>query len=120
MPDMAPQTKTLVTRVLQILEADHNIKAFGVPGNPEETRFISRSLLGNKEPDQEFARVLAGKLAEDVREETGDSGYSISDWEVAESDHADCEDANGKVLNAFVQDRRCYRINLTLVPTDLG
>lgn len=105
-----------MNKVLELLEAEHGIAPLGIPDRPEDARTAMLSLMGDKSFDRDFAKVFASRLAEKAREATGDRAYLLSDWEVAESDHADCEDLEGNTVNAFMTDRRCYRIILTLVP----
>lgn len=116
MSEPSPAATQLMTKVLELLETEHGIVGFGVPDKPEDTRIVMLSLMGNKTIDRDFAREFASRLADNARAATGDLAYAISDWEIAESDHADCEDVGGNVVNAFIADRRCYRIILTLVP----
>jgi hypothetical protein len=106
----------LMNKVLELLEAEHGIAPLGIPDRPEDTRTAMLSLMGDKSFDRDFAREFASRLAEKVRAATGDAAYVLSDWEVAESDQADCDDLDGNRVSAFMADRRCYRIILTLVP----
>jgi hypothetical protein len=105
-----------MTRVLELLDVEHDIPALGVPGRPEDTRIVMLSLMGDKSIDRDFAKEFASRLADKVRAAISGLAYAISDWEIAESDEADCEDVEGDVVNAFLANRRCYRIILTLVP----
>lgn len=116
MTEPSAATTQLMNVVLELLEAEHGIGALGIPGKPEDTRTVMLSIMGDKNFDRDFAREFAKRLADDVREATGDLAYAISNWEIAESDQADCPDLEGNVVSAFMADRRCYRILLTLVP----
>src|SRR5262245_9227043 len=116
MSEPSPVTTQLMTKVLELLEAEHGIVRFGVPGKPEDTRLVMTSLMGDKTIDRDVATHFASRLADKARTATGDPADGNSDWEIAESDHADCEDVGGNIVNAFIADRRCYRIILTVVP----
>ena len=84
--------------------------------SPEAPVSVIATLMGSKEKQEGFADAFAQRLRDAIAERVGEDKYAISAASIDASDHADCEDLEGEMTNAFVTDQRCYRIIVSLVP----
>jgi hypothetical protein len=84
---------------------------------------VVATVLETREPDGgmkvSIGRVLAERARSAMTEKAGDRTPSgVISAEVDSSDHADCEDTQGRQGNAFIRGDRCYRIVLHIALRD--
>ncbi len=104
------ENSSLLARILNALDDEHGIQ-FGFPDENVDVSVVMFSRIGPKTPDREFIRAYSRLLAGEIGQLPGET-HAVKNWEIAESDHADCEDIDGNLVNAFIVNQRCYRVTL--------
>lgn len=87
-----------------------------VERGPDSIEVVA-TFLATREPDEGMQVSIGRVLAERARKVMAEKAESrtpagIISAEVDSSDHAYCEDLQGRVGNSFVRGERCYRIVL--------